>query len=117
MNDLGKVINATMTPDEANTALNNLSDAERYNLVTNHVKPSKSFKCPFTYMKGKNRAFQLNWLAKYQWLEYSISLDAAFCRPCALFASFRQNRGQFVTSPFTNWKKFAEKAMEHAKLD
>ena len=35
--------------------------------------------------KGQKRSFQAPWFKLYSWLEYSQSLDAAYCFPCFLF--------------------------------
>ncbi len=38
------------------------------------------------------RAFQHGWLAKYHWMVYSPSPIGAFCLPCSLFATERNNK-------------------------
>lgn len=106
-----------MTKEETTSAIQKLSPAEKYHLIKNHVKPSKTFVFPYTSITGKHRAFQLHWLSICPWLVYSIHLDAAFCLPCVLFDRFAYNHGQLVCAPFTNWKKFGEKASEHGNSD
>jgi hypothetical protein len=61
-----------------------------------------------TKKKGKNRHFSCVWFHHYNWLEYSIEKDAAFCFVCFLFKE-RANEGPggdaFVKDGFRNWKK------------
>ncbi|KAL6491731.1 hypothetical protein OROGR_034096 [Orobanche gracilis] len=57
------------------------------------------------------RSFQASWFKLYPWIEYSQSLDAAFCFPCFLFnkPSGLGYYGQqaFTIDGFRNWKKLA----------
>ena len=63
---------------------------------------------PVTYFSGKARSFNPNWFHQYNWLEYSITKDAAFCYPCWLFgtpsASTSRPERAFTTSGFRDWK-------------
>lgn len=63
---------------------------------------------PTTNKKGKNRHFSFVWFHHYNWLEYSIAKDAAFCFVCYLFKE-RANGGPrgdaFVKEGFRNWKR------------
>nr|KAJ0222856.1 hypothetical protein LSAT_V11C200088500 [Lactuca sativa] len=62
------------------------------------------------------RRFQASWFMLYHWLEYSKSLDAAFCFPCFLFnkPSGMGHYGQraFTIDGFQNWKKVGGKRSE-----
>ncbi|KAM2249064.1 hypothetical protein ACFXTI_003760 [Malus domestica] len=40
---------------------------------------------PITNMSGINRRFIPQWFDEFDWLEYSVSKDAAFCLYCYLF--------------------------------
>ncbi|KAL6556405.1 hypothetical protein OROGR_005693 [Orobanche gracilis] len=59
------------------------------------------------------RSFQASWFKLYPWIEYSQSLDAAFCFPCFLFnkPSGLGCYGQqaFTIDGFRNWKKVGGK--------
>ena len=59
------------------------------------------------------RSFQCSWFKQFTWLEYSQSLDAAFCFPCFLFnkPSGMGYYGQraFTIDGFQNWKKVGGK--------
>ncbi|KAL6557316.1 hypothetical protein OROMI_017666 [Orobanche minor] len=59
------------------------------------------------------RSFQASWFKLYPWIEYSQSLDAAFCFPCFLFnkPSGLGYYGQqaFTIDGFRNWKKVGGK--------
>ena len=48
---------------------------------------------PQTDMSGIMRRFLPAWFKQYNWLEYSIEEDAAYCLPCYLFQTER--RGQW----------------------
>ncbi|KAI3510901.1 hypothetical protein L1887_18039 [Cichorium endivia] len=59
------------------------------------------------------RSFQFAWFKLFSWLEYSPSLDAAFCFPCYLFYK-PSGMGQYGQQAFTiegcrNWKKVGGK--------
>lgn len=59
------------------------------------------------------RAFQFDWFKKWEWLEYSISKDAAFCFWCYLFGDKKVGDEVFTKKGFRNWKKASEKFGEH----
>ena len=95
---------------EAEKVLNSLSNAEKYDLLTNHVKPEEDVsKTP-----KPRRKFCTSWLTKYPWMVYSYIMSGAYCLPCALFALWKHQRGQLVVKPFQNLKKMVEKANSHA---
>ncbi|KAG5572475.1 hypothetical protein H5410_062241 [Solanum commersonii] len=58
---------------------------------------------------GIPRRFVYTWFDEYRdWLEYSISVDAASCLPCYLFQGENINQGDgnvFSTKGFTNWHR------------
>ncbi|KAG5585111.1 hypothetical protein H5410_045545 [Solanum commersonii] len=64
---------------------------------------------PQTDFFGTPRHFVYTWFDKYRdWLEYSISADAAYCLPCYLFQGENINQGDgnvFSTKGFTNWHR------------
>lgn len=64
------------------------------------------------YPETKGRKFRSMWYTGYNWLEYSIAADKAFCFPCRLFGS----TGCYVISNgFKNWKKAVQRFKEHEK--
>ncbi|KAL6520368.1 hypothetical protein OROMI_032548 [Orobanche minor] len=68
---------------------------------------------PKTKMGDRMRAFQIEWFRKWEWLEYSISKDAAFCLWCYLFGDKKVGDEAFTKKGFRNWKKASEKFSEH----
>ncbi|XP_019186579.1 PREDICTED: uncharacterized protein LOC109181283 [Ipomoea nil] len=77
----------------------------------NHVFPSR-------VITGVNRRFNPKWFEDHSnWLEYSVSEDAAYCLCCYLFkdeSSGQQAGGEsLVTEGFNNWKKGSEKLRGH----
>ncbi|XP_037471441.1 zinc finger MYM-type protein 1-like, partial [Triticum dicoccoides] len=57
---------------------------------------------------SKNRAFSKNWYKNYEWLEYSVSEQAAFCFYCFLFkqpgSSTHFGYDVFTKNGFRDWK-------------
>ncbi|KAL0556436.1 hypothetical protein IC582_004950 [Cucumis melo] len=69
----------------------------------------RNYTFPFKKFGAKSRQFNPAWFKEYpNWLEYSISKDAAFCLCCYLFkpeVSEESGRESFVSEEFSNWKK------------
>ena len=66
--------------------INQMSDAEKFDLLKNVWKPQQDFKFQSKLeMGGKTRKFCYNWLLIYPWLVYSQHLNGCFCLPCLLF--------------------------------
>ncbi|XP_072039158.1 uncharacterized protein [Amphiura filiformis] len=107
-NDIGTIINATMTNQDVKNAINALPSAKKYALLRDHVIPESEFKFPTVYINGCNRSFNHDWLTKYKWLVYSKTLDGGFCKYCALFAKKREKLGVLVNKPFTRWTKVSK---------
>jgi len=73
---------------------------------------------PRKWQSGEWRSFQQSWFAKYDWLEYSESKDAAFCLYCYLF--FQPGKLEkfgsdvFAKKGYEKWKKALERFDKHA---
>lgn len=72
----------------------------------------------YTFPKKKQtgRSFQKNWFKQYDWLEYSVSKDEAYCLWCYLFKPKRAHypgKDVFTTTGFSKWKKALEVFREH----
>lgn len=64
---------------------------------------------PATHFSGKARAFNSMWFKSYNWLEYSVKLDACFCYPCRLFGCdgggpISRPLKVFTITGFRSWK-------------
>ena len=62
---------------------------------------------PYKTYGAKDRRFDNSWFTQFNWLEYSIAKDAAFCLCCYLFKSdIREQTGSdtFDNEGFSNWK-------------
>ena len=106
--DLGFFIDATKSIEEIAQAVCQMSDDQKYNLLKNHVRPSKNFIFPTTFIGGCNRAFRYDWFEEHGWwLVYSMKLDGAFCICCALFlnATERKQSTSLINAPFSKWHK------------
>lgn len=66
-------------------------------------------KFPISSFGKVQRSFKANWLDSFEWLEYSVSSNAAFCFPCRAFNVSGLKDGKFTVTGFTNWKKALEK--------
>lgn len=61
---------------------------------------------PKTKFGGQNRSFSSTYYKEFNWLEYSIKLNACFCYACRLFAVDSGHiEDTFKTAGFNNWKK------------
>ncbi|XP_020412787.1 zinc finger MYM-type protein 1-like [Prunus persica] len=69
----------------------------------------KNHTFPQIDLSGYDRRFNVKWFDEFDWLEYSISKDVAFCFYCYLFKSnFKIGHGcsdAFTEMGFRNWKK------------
>lgn len=55
---------------------------------------------------GKERRFNAAWFKVYNWLEYSLSQDAAYCFICRHFSVDSQNKkNAFVSMGFRSWNR------------
>ncbi|KAK9740787.1 hypothetical protein RND81_03G060100 [Saponaria officinalis] len=65
---------------------------------------------PYSGPEGHRRSFQSSWYKKFpDWLEYSLSKDAAFCFLCYLFADKpNPHTNTFTIIGFNNWKRVNE---------
>jgi len=111
----------TSTYDIAKFIKQRLSNSEKLDLVAKFWIPDDLYNFPTTTANKQNRRFQVKWLKTYQWLTYSASLDAAFCKFCVLFAkegvgySNSQDTGKLVKLPFRNWKDALELFKRHSQ--
>ncbi|KAL1815817.1 hypothetical protein ACET3Z_018391 [Daucus carota] len=68
---------------------------------------------PGSTFGDRGRSFQATWLNKWDWLEYSVSKDAAFCFWCYLFGDKRPGDQAFTKKGFRNWKNAISKFKDH----
>uniref|UniRef100_A0A2N9IB86 TTF-type domain-containing protein n=1 Tax=Fagus sylvatica TaxID=28930 RepID=A0A2N9IB86_FAGSY len=67
----------------------------------------KEHNFPYKTYGANNRRFNKGWFTRFDWLEYSIAKDAAFCLYCYLFkrdVGEQAGGDTFVTEGFSNWK-------------
>ena len=72
------------------------------------VQP-KYIRFPTTTYSNRARSFNPAWYDLYDWLEYSVELNAGFCYPCCLFgsqgSSFKSRpESAFTIVGFKDWK-------------
>lgn len=63
----------------------------------------KSF--PYQAYGKERRCFQLQWLQKFKWLEYSMAEDAVFCHICRQFGQQHPKEMTFTTIDYRHWNK------------
>ena len=64
----------------------------------------------------KVQAFRPDWYGRFDWLEYSAKLDAAFCFVCRNFQSeSAQNDSTLTSKGFRNWPHAMDKAKDFIK--
>ena len=87
------------TSSSSKSAVHDLSQdkSEKPRQPTGINFPSSSFG-----NKGVSRSFKESWYARYPWLEYSISLNSAFCFPCRFFLV--SSDSVFTSNGYSDWK-------------
>lgn len=79
------------------------------------AKTLKGYKFPKTGSPA--RSFQLCWMEKFSWLEYSVLEDAAFCFACRCFDLNTTKEARFTSTGFNNWKHATDKKGGFARHD
>jgi hypothetical protein len=62
----------------------------------------------------RTRSFQQSWYKKYDWLEYNVQKDAAFCFCCRKYSK-TGNSSPFVMTGFRNWGNAMESGKGYGK--
>lgn len=65
------------------------------------IEKLKTFSFPKSGIGKEKRSFQLQWVNKFSWIEYSIERDAIFCTICREFGNQEQ---QFTNIGYNNWR-------------
>lgn len=68
---------------------------------------------PKTQFGQQKRSFGSEYFKEYQWLEYSIKKDAAFCFSCRIFGGASVNEDTWTKNGFNNWQKLCERLKKH----
>uniref|UniRef100_A0AAR2LVQ4 TTF-type domain-containing protein n=1 Tax=Pygocentrus nattereri TaxID=42514 RepID=A0AAR2LVQ4_PYGNA len=79
-------------------------------------KQVQNYQFPHSQIGTQKRAFQQSWFQMFEWLEYSVQKNAAFCFMCRLYSKPKQPRDQrdsLLTTGFTNWKRALDSFREH----
>ena len=71
-------------------------------LESGPAKP-RNISFPTTVMNKQNRSFVRSWLDDYEWLEYSVSEDAAYCYPCRVMNAPKRQHDALVRGGLKNW--------------
>ena len=77
------------------------------------VRPS-IYRFSTTMFGSKARSFNPLWFKSYDWLEYSVKIDACFCYPCRMFGAPGSQFGSqpehtFTVTSFRDWEKWCPK--------
>jgi hypothetical protein len=98
----------------------NIRDAARREYLVMVPCQPVGHKFPSKLIANKNRRFQEKWFKRYDWLEYSVAKDAAFCFYCFLFKQLcAENFGieSFTRVGFSYWKNGIEACDLHVGKD
>ncbi|CAN6722794.1 unnamed protein product [Malus baccata var. baccata] len=93
----------------------NMRDEVRISYLQKGPCQPRGHNFSITNMSRINRRFIPQWFDEFDWLEYSISKDAAFCLYCYLFkTNFAQVGSEaFTGNGFKTWKKGRERFKMH----
>ncbi|KAK1396146.1 zinc finger MYM-type protein 1-like [Heracleum sosnowskyi] len=94
--------------DECNV---NIRDQVRRAYLAKGPCQPLNYKFPKTQYGIERRSFQKSWFKEFDWLEYSIKYDRAYCLWCYLFKPNRADnsgRDVFSATGFNNWKRALE---------
>ncbi|CAM4467244.1 unnamed protein product [Leuciscus chuanchicus] len=80
--------------------------------IDDPVTQPKLSSFPVTTIAGKGRSFNARWYEKFPWLEYSISRDAVFCKPCRHFPE-AATESRFIKTGFSDWKHLSQCCVKH----
>ncbi|KAJ9552583.1 hypothetical protein OSB04_016628 [Centaurea solstitialis] len=83
---------------------NQRDEIRRKYLVMGPCQP-RGHEFPTKLIEAKARRFVPSWFDEYQWLEYSVKVDKAYCFPCYLFRDPSKTDAAFVTEGFNSWSK------------
>jgi hypothetical protein len=93
-------------------------DARRAYLEMGPCRPT-GHKFPRTKKDGQqSRGFVQSWFGEFDWLEYSVAKDAAYCFYCYLFKPQKTSsfgNDTFTKVGFKNWKNAKDSFKEHAQ--
>ncbi|CAF3343594.1 unnamed protein product [Rotaria sp. Silwood2] len=92
-----------------------LSGEQKYQLITHHFQPDKTFVWPYkertTVINGKTliekRYLKQNHLDEFKWLRYSSSQKGLYCIACAIFTTSTtriSSYGRLVEKPLDDYK-------------
>lgn len=67
------------------------------------IEKLKKFNFPKSGGGKDQRSFQSQWLRRFDWIEYSISYDAAFCYVCRQYGE-HSKEPTFTVNGYNNWR-------------
>ncbi|KAM2452021.1 hypothetical protein ACFX1W_009400 [Malus domestica] len=93
----------------------NMRDEVRISYIQKRPCQPRGHNFLITNISGINRRFIPQWFDEFDWLEYSISKDVAFCLYCYLFKTNFEQVGSeaFTRDGFKTWKKGRERFKMH----
>ncbi|XP_066382993.1 uncharacterized protein, partial [Miscanthus floridulus] len=68
---------------------------------------------PYRNIGGVPRRFSIQWLHNYEWLEYSVKKDSAFCFICYLFKKGSGSK-TFIVDGWNNWNIGITALLKHS---
>lgn len=104
----------TLSDDKLNIFERDPAKGEKqaYICLTMQMGPYQPVNIKFPRNFG--RSFRQEWYKLYEWLEYSVELDSAFCFYCRAFLTVGMETA-FISCGFKKWGKAIERFSIHQK--
>lgn len=94
--------------DDRDPALN----PHAYHFLTKNFGPYQPTDCKFPKVNG--RIFRVEWYSLYNWLEYSVIKDSAYCFYCRCFPPTNKNaESSFTLIGFKSWQRANKSFSNH----
>ncbi|KAL9674113.1 hypothetical protein QQ045_030383 [Rhodiola kirilowii] len=106
-----EIVNDSALTKPINDYENSIRDDVRRAYVVQGPCQPHSHAFPKTYIDTL-RGFRAVWFKTWEWLEYSVSKDGAYCYWCYLFKGASRN-DVFTKTEFRNWKHASERYRAH----
>lgn len=118
--DTGDVYATCSTTEDLCKVVSLLSPVQKYHLLKNHKKPTKTQRKPsLSLLHSLGVAIGLSTLNGCKiildWCMVRLYIDGIFCIVCTLFCC-DQSKGKFVTQLFSTWSKQGGKLNAHRHL-
>ena len=74
INDVGKILSASMNYEELIITMRALEDGQKFFLLNNHFKPPTEYIFPSQFLHNCQRQFKARYLTDYKWMVHTVSI-------------------------------------------